>query len=1315
MSRLFVALFALVLSFNGVPAFAQEALSTDAPPVPPSPAALATSPLNCFDYYTFGSVQVNLQPTLAQTVPGSTLTFTGALWNANPYPVLDGTLYVKIFHRNNTTADQGDGSEVVDQFIIQEGVTVAASSTIPLQYEWKVPVNAQGGEYYAAYFFTTAKQYNLMGLSFTDDVVGNQAPFIVTAENNIAKLSKVDTTVNEKDYDFSSVYPHFPIGETVVIKTTITNPSAEAKTLPLQWNQYAWDAMNEDNLRFTKTEVITLAPNETKEVSYEVQFQRESVVYVVATTQDNEAKSILNIRYVRDGVEETRINFSGLTTFPLAKDTQQTFFACAHSTNMPVVPGNILTLTLKDKSGAVIHEYKYEGDISIVGGGFGETFSPTKNINYATLTTTLERNGVMVEEVVQTYDCATIDPNSCLPEDIKVTSLSDYFKTHIMNILLIGGLVLLVIAAMVFLIRKRRNHIDASQIKMTTPLLLLFFVTLGMFYGVESVSAQYTWGFTPNSVTGPVAASRPVGTYATQAELNSLDTTNSVCLNCLSGLNAASTLGLTQSDFDRFANLGTGYYFVPVPHPSNPNKYAWIGGVGSVSNAYLLGQPMNFVSSVRSVPSTDNFEVCGFPMSSLAFSSSANNGNTTGAGGGSGVPCTTYTPAPTASISANPINIDLGNTTRLTWTSENAEYCDITSVDESGRLIGGDWFFFMASSGSVDVSPVVNTRYRVICTKFTWQGLNAIFQSSAPDYVTVTVNNSVVNTVPNPPTISGPTTGQINTSYTFNIAGTDPDGNTLRYGLDLNGDDSVDQWLPGSGYVNSGTAQNSNRIWTSVGTYTFRALTQDSNGANSGWTTHTITITAAPAPTADLTINGSNGPINVAKNATINLNWTSANAASCTKWGGAWGSGQAIPLSGSDTTVVTATTDYMINCGGVTDTVRVNVVNQAPNPPTISYTSGTLETGQTITFSIQGSDPDNDNVFYEIDWDNNGSTDATTMTVSSGTTQPATHTWSTIGMQTFQARTVDSVGVASTWTTHTITISLAPPPTPSAPSLTAAGACNSGSITASWSSVAGATGYDLQYQTNPSGAWTIITDIPSPQTVTSLSNGTTYNFQVRAKNSAGHSAWSGYGTTNTAAACPIPTATINAANCDIPAGSGSCTTNVTWSSADTIAPVSVQQAGTQFSTAANQASAITRTLSYGLTTFTLTHDSGTTVTSRDVVASCTTGTAWDSVSSTCLPDPQLTLTATPAQVKSGQTAVITWSVGVVYNMNCTVQGPGINPAITFNPSVNGASYGSPHTTGAITAKSTYSLTCTSGTASFTDTAIVETQGVVEET
>jgi hypothetical protein len=428
--------------------------------VPPSvQASDPTGNIACFDYYKFGSVQADLQTNLAETVPGATLGFVGSITNANDYPLVDGKLIAKIFRRSEVTFKEGNGNEIVDQIIIAQDVNLAAQGKKEASFEWKVPVNARGGEYYAAYFFVTSGRYNLMGLSFTDDVVGNQAPFKVKNDQDpkIAFLLKNGATVNGKEHHFAAFPLQVTAEEAVTTTVKVQNPSNQTKTLPVQWNQYGWDSAREENRQNTKTELVTLQPNETKEISYKVLPTASSVVFVTVVTQDGESKSLLNIRYVRTGVEETRINFPGLTQFPIKAGQEQTLFACAHSTNSPVVKDNILVLTLKDREGQIISQYRYEGDIAGAMSGFGDKFRPKKDYDYVTLEASLFRGGSEMEKVEIVYDCQAIDPTTCSTNAGNSGGFFTGKKLAVVAIALVG---IVVLGAGVLVLRRRKREVN---------------------------------------------------------------------------------------------------------------------------------------------------------------------------------------------------------------------------------------------------------------------------------------------------------------------------------------------------------------------------------------------------------------------------------------------------------------------------------------------------------------------------------------------------------------------------------------------------------------------------------------------------------------------------------------------------------------------------------------------------------------------------------------------------------------------------------------------------------------------------------------
>ncbi len=82
----------------------------------------------------------------------------------------------------------------------------------------------------------------------------------------------------------------------------------------------------------------------------------------------------------------------------------------------------------------------------------------------------------------------------------------------------------------------------------------------------------------------------------------------------------------------------------------------------------------------------------------------------------------------------------------------------------------------------------------------------------------------------------------------------------------------------------------------------------------------------------------------------------------------------------------------------------------------------------------------------------------------------------------------------------------AAPATPTGLAGTSGG--GTGQVPLTWTSVAG-TDYQIQYRVNGSGGWTQTSwQTAASLTVTGLTNGTTYDFQVRGHNAGGYSAWS---------------------------------------------------------------------------------------------------------------------------------------------------------------------------------------------------------------
>ncbi len=112
---------------------------------------------------------------------------------------------------------------------------------------------------------------------------------------------------------------------------------------------------------------------------------------------------------------------------------------------------------------------------------------------------------------------------------------------------------------------------------------------------------------------------------------------------------------------------------------------------------------------------------------------------------------------------------------------------------------------------------------------------------------------------PTAPTVGGSASGFINQNINYTFTSTDPSASTIRYGVDWKKadgtpyistdtmDGTADVWLPASGYVSSGTSQNTNLIWATTGNKKFQALAQNFQGVNSSWSSaYAVSITDAP-------------------------------------------------------------------------------------------------------------------------------------------------------------------------------------------------------------------------------------------------------------------------------------------------------------------------------------------------------------------------------------------------------------------------------------------------------------------------------------
>ena len=790
---------------------------------------------NCFDNYTFNSVQADLSPTLSSTVPGVPLTFKGTLKNANPYPVVDGSVFVKIF-RTDTAAGkvQRNGYPVVDSFFAKDGIVIPANGNIPFSFDWNVPRYLPSGEYEAAFYYIVGKRFNLLGLSFTDDVTGNTVPFSVKGDApEVPAFDKNAVTLNSALYAFADFPPHFRKDEPVDVVTKLVNPSTESRTETVVWTLSNWSAESGSVLD-QKTETVTLAPKETKSLKYSADPAKSigSVTFLKAEAKYQDTASILDIRFVRDGYDEVRLNFPGLMKYPVKAGEQNTLFSCLHSTNADNVTGGELTLTLTDASGTVLDTSSYKGDITSAMMGVKHDFTPGVTSFSFTLKAELKKDGRTVETYETSYRCEDIDASLC-PSKNAAASVIDTVKGSFLGqakTVLLALFILIPLCLLLWFVLRRRRGLR-----------VLLFLLLGSlsFAPNGARAASVVW----NTKDIPrLWQSRPQSQHEKDCLGYVLFNTNVSVQYHADLSNATTGVAILSGDSVKVGDR------IRVSIPHTPTDTSWFGTGGTFDSPYGFWG--------KNVPTDSTTDYCNADMKYTGLFGLADSMNDDMASLNNDlmmspqefsnalseqyvvdVPKKTISNNGTATLSCEKMVFDAAN-------AQNETVCTVTgagalTMDIRFAPVASRFYFRNNGSPMVSGEPVFVDGGRVAS------------HPSAPYTLTVPESNiefnlSVVSeagdNAPTTPTVTGPIIGTPSSSYAFSARSTDPDGDTLRYGFDWNNDGSVDQWVPSSDYVASGTWQSGNYSWISTGSKTFQVLAEDSRGKLSGWTPHSITI-----------------------------------------------------------------------------------------------------------------------------------------------------------------------------------------------------------------------------------------------------------------------------------------------------------------------------------------------------------------------------------------------------------------------------------------------------------------------------------------
>ena len=401
--------------------------------------------VNCFDYYHFGSVQVNIAPENYNIAAGDKINFTGNIVSQNTYPVVSGTLYIKIL-KNRSQLKDINGPEVIDQFVAKDDIVIPAKSSVPVSFSWQSPSSSLTGTYKIASFFIVDKKFNLLGLSFTDDVIGNTTEFKINGQNTNVQFDKAGVTINNDPYYFAAFPPRIPSDDPALVSAKLVNTTSKDQKVQITWNLYRWDSIDPDNFIRSTSSEVTVKAKSSQNVQITVKDNDSPVYYLVAELSYNDSKSILGIRFVRPEVDRIRLNFPSVMQFPLKSRTVSTMFSCLHNSGTnAVVPDGKLTIEVSDASNKIISQHTYTGPVTGDMMAVKKDFIPKTNLDHFFLSAQLWQGDKLVDQSKIEYDCKKIDHKLCNKEN------------HLVLIILLIIVISFIILGFFIFLKKRMN------------------------------------------------------------------------------------------------------------------------------------------------------------------------------------------------------------------------------------------------------------------------------------------------------------------------------------------------------------------------------------------------------------------------------------------------------------------------------------------------------------------------------------------------------------------------------------------------------------------------------------------------------------------------------------------------------------------------------------------------------------------------------------------------------------------------------------------------------------------------------------------
>lgn len=416
-------------------------------------------PAYCFDYYKFGSVDINLHKDYQTYEAGDAIVIQGKIKNNNPYPLIGLDIKGRLVKDIPEPVYLRSEIIVLDELHIAENITIPAYGTYDVLYTHLLPLNAPSGEYQMYLYAVEQDRFNMSGLSFTNDIIASYLTFSVSGDTpDHVYLDQTKIQVGEQEHNVMAFMTRHQKDTQVPITIPLYNPETQDKQMIVTYDLYSWDSANPQNKISTKTENVVVPAQSELLLQYVIEKTELPVYYLSITAEPSlkekdesvhKEKTISNIRLSVQDASKPRLNFVTTNTYPLKKGEEATMVTCFHNTNHGS-DANIskIETKLKDSRGKVLAETLYEGNAPSAISAIAQKFIPRRDMTeYVIESTIYDANNTIIDTIEKKYTCSEIDPNLCSKKPM---------ASSILIWITLAGLFVVIVAV----IRKRFTNIE---------------------------------------------------------------------------------------------------------------------------------------------------------------------------------------------------------------------------------------------------------------------------------------------------------------------------------------------------------------------------------------------------------------------------------------------------------------------------------------------------------------------------------------------------------------------------------------------------------------------------------------------------------------------------------------------------------------------------------------------------------------------------------------------------------------------------------------------------------------------------------------